>query len=366
MPKRIKSGLILIVLLTLSGWRTVQGAVIEDLFDAKIEVLSQSEKNQSNAFKQALRQVLVKVRGNRDILDVPQIKRAISKASLLVRSFQYERQQTQLYIIINFDPKRIEDVIRNAGFPIWGKRRPYSLIWLAIDEPEGLGRQIVTTEKFPLLFEQITQQAAQRGIEVLSPIWDLDDRQKLSFYDIWGGFVQQILGASERYGVNSVLSARIYTDDSIKETLQGQKVIPKTWIADWTIINDKKRFTGQLIADNPNLLSKQLIDTLADQLSLKYAVDFSLKNPTDPKIQIVIRNMDSIDYYVKILKFLDNLSVVNNATLIRQEGLQATFELDLLGDVNDLKTVLDLDKNIQSVVDDFGQPIEELEFFWVK
>ena len=64
----MKSGLILIVVFILSGWQTVQGAVIEDLFDAKIAVSNQSEKNQSNAFIQALKQVLVKVRGNRDIL----------------------------------------------------------------------------------------------------------------------------------------------------------------------------------------------------------------------------------------------------------------------------------------------------------
>ena len=60
------------------------------------------------------------------------------------------------------------------------------------------------------------------------------------------------------------------------------------------------------------------------------------------------------------------MSVVNGATLIKQQGLRATFELDLLGDVEDLSNALSLDSKIRPVVDDFGQPIPGLEFFWVK
>mgnify|MGYP002811202347 FL=1 len=60
------------------------------------------------------------------------------------------------------------------------------------------------------------------------------------------------------------------------------------------------------------------------------------------------------------------MSVVNHATLIMQQGPRATFELDLLGDVDDLSNALSLDNKIRPVVDDFGQPIAGLEFFWVK
>jgi hypothetical protein len=38
----------------------------------------------------------------------------------------------------------------------------------------------------------------------------------------------------------------------------------------------------------------------------------------------------------------------------------------LLGDVDDLSNALGLDSKIRPVVDDFGQPIVGLEFFWVK
>jgi hypothetical protein len=60
------------------------------------------------------------------------------------------------------------------------------------------------------------------------------------------------------------------------------------------------------------------------------------------------------------------MSVVNDATLIKQQGPRATFELELLGDIKDLTNALNLDNKIKPVVDSFGQPISGLEFFWLK
>ena len=60
------------------------------------------------------------------------------------------------------------------------------------------------------------------------------------------------------------------------------------------------------------------------------------------------------------------MSVVNHATLIMQQGPRAAFELDLVGDVDDLSNALSLDNKIRPVVDDFDQTIAGLECFGVK
>jgi hypothetical protein len=123
---------------------------------------------------------------------------------------------------------------------------------------------------------------------------------------------------------------------------------------------------GQVHGDNPLMIAERLIDALAEQLSLKYAIDLAQIDRADTKVQIVVNNIDSLTYYSQALSALENMSVVNDATLIRQQGPRATFELDLLGDVDDLSNALGLDSKIRPVVDDFGQPIVGLEFFWVK
>jgi hypothetical protein len=123
---------------------------------------------------------------------------------------------------------------------------------------------------------------------------------------------------------------------------------------------------GQVQGDSLLMMAEHLIDALADQLSLKYAIDLAQIDRADTRVQIVVNNIDSITYYSQALNMLENMSVVNDATLIKQQGSRATFELNLLGDVDDLSNALSLDNKIRPVVDDFGQPIAGLEFLWVK
>ncbi|MFT2091169.1 DUF2066 domain-containing protein [Paraglaciecola sp. 2405UD69-4] len=361
MPIKIKSICFVMVFWCLSSWQPLHSAVIEDLYDAKIAVLDQSSKAQSAAFNLAMKQVLVKVRGNKDILTSDQIRKAITKPTGYIRSYSYDSQDSQLFIDVNFEPKRLEALIRNAGFPIWDKRRPDTLVWLVTESDNGT-KEIVTAENYPDWFAALHQQGQLRGVTFTEPLWDLDDRQALNVYDVWGGFTLNLNQASERYGVKSVLSARIYQQKSEDEPLQANT----TWLADWTMLGDGKLLAGQVSGNDTTIVVERLVDDLADNLALKYAVDLASINPNENKIQLTFNNIKSLKDYASVLDFLEGLSVVSHGMLIKQVGETATFELALLGAEEDLKTVLKLDRHVQSVVDEFGQPVAEWEFFWVK
>ncbi|MFT6988947.1 MAG: hypothetical protein ACJASL_000913 [Paraglaciecola sp.] len=371
MPIKLNPVLLMFMLLWLVSWQSVNAAVIDDLYDAKISVDDQSDRTQNSAFSLALKQVLIKVRGNNDLLTNPKIKSAMTNATRFVRSYSYDKQESQLYLVISFDPQRVENVIRSAGFPVWDKRRPDTLIWLAIESSDGSARQIARPIEYTGIYQKLSLRAAQRGITLVFPLWDLDDIQSLGVYDIWGGFSTQISQASERYTVPSVLSARIFISDNqlsdvAQNTTRTNSKASPLWSADWTAIEGGALLAGQVQGDTPLMIAERLIDALADQLSLKYAIDMAKIDRADTKVQIVVNNIDSLVYYSQALRFLENMSVVNGATLIKQQGPRATFELELLGDVDDLSNALSLDSNIRPVVDDFGQPISGLEFFWVK
>jgi hypothetical protein len=371
MPIKINPVVLVFLLVCLLSWQSVSAAIVEDLYDAKIAVDDQSQRTQNNAFSFALKQVLVKVRGNNDLLANQTIQSAMTKATRFVRSYSYEKKESQLYLVISFDPQRVENVIRNAGFAVWDKRRPDSLIWLAIKSSDDSARQIATPTEYPEIYQQLRLQAKQRGITLMFPLWDLADIQTLGVYDVWGGFSSQISKASERYTVPSVLSARIYqTDNQSSDVTQNSVMADENsaaqWSADWTMIEGGGLLAGQVQGDSPIMIAEGLINALADQLSLKYAIDLAQIDRVDSKVQIIVNNIDSLNYYSLVLRSLENMSVVNSATLIKQQGPRATFELDLLGDVEDLTNALSLDSKIRPVVDDFGQPIIGLEFFWVK
>jgi hypothetical protein len=381
MPIKINSVLSVLLLVWLVSLQGVKAGVVHDLYDANIAMDDQSQRNQDKAFSLALEQVLIKVRGNYDLLTHPKIKHAITKATRFVRSYSYDIQGSQLYLVISFDPQRVEDVIRSAGFPVWDKRRPDSLIWLAIESRDDSARKIATPTEYSDIYQQLSDRAAKRGITLSFPLWDLGDVRSLGVYDIWGGFSTQISQASERYAVPSILSARIYFIDNelydVGQSNVGQSDVGQSgvitsakpagqWLADWTMIEGGGLLAGQVQGDNPLIVAEGLIDALADQLSMKYAIDLSQIDQADTTAQIVVNNINSLIYYSQALTFLENMSVVNSATLIKLQGPRATFELDLLGDVGDLTNAFGLDNKIRPVVDDFGQPVMGLEFFWVK
>jgi hypothetical protein len=376
MPIKINFMLSVLLLVWLVSLQGVKADVVHDLYDANIAMDDQSQRNQNKAFSLALEQVLIKIRGNHDLLTHPKIKNAITKPTRFVRSYSYDIQGSQLYLVISFDPQRVEDIIRSAGFPVWDKRRPDSLIWLAIESRDDSARKIATPTEYSDIYQQLSDRAAKRGITLSFPLWDLGDVQSLGVYDVWGGFSTQISQASERYAVPSILSARIYFIDNelydVGQSDVGQSGIMTNakpagqWSADWTMIEGGGLLAGQVQGANPLIVAEGLIDALADQLSMKYAIDLSQIDQADTKAQIVVNNINSLIYYSQALTFLENMSVVNSATLIKLQGPRATFELDLLGDVGDLTNAFGLDNKISPVVDDFGQPVMGLEFFWVK
>ena len=192
MPIKINPVLLVLLLVSLISWQGAKAADIHDLYDAKIAVHDQSQRTQNNAFSLALKQVLIKVRGNNDLLSNQKIKGAMTKATRFVRSYSYDKQESQLYLVISFDPQRVENVIRSAGFPVWDKRRPDSIIWLAIQPSDDSIRQIATQTKYSEIYQQLSERAALRGITLMFPLWDLDDIQTLGVYDIWGGFSERV------------------------------------------------------------------------------------------------------------------------------------------------------------------------------
>jgi hypothetical protein len=369
MPIKLHSVLMVLLILCLTSLHSSNASIVGDIYDANIAVSDQSSRAQDQAFSVAIKQVLLKVSGNKALLSDPSIKNLAAKARRFVRSYRYDMQQSQLYLVINFDAQRIDDLIRNAGFPIWDKRRPDTLVWLAIQPAKDSERQILNATEYADIYQELKLQAKQRGIRLIFPLWDLDDLQKLGVYDIWGGFSARISQASERYEVQSVLSARIYlSDNTIQNTDDGLGEANPTssWTADWTMIESGKLVAGEIQAASVSNIAVSLVDNLANQLAQKYAIDLSQSETNDLKVEIVINNIDSLTYYKQALALLENLSVVSNATLIKQQGVGATFELQLLGQVDDLVNALSLDRKIRPVVDDFGQPVGELQFFWVK
>lgn len=354
LKSRLTLGLFMAVLC--SVLQPVNASVMYDLYVARVAISDQTVKSQEAAVRNGFKQVLVKVSGNNQLLTSTQIEREVRRAKDFIRTYRFEQSNEQLYFVVSFDAQRLEKMIRDAGFPIWDKRRPDTILWFVIKDPSSGRKQLVADSDYPELVAQTNDTAVTRGIKVVHPLLDLDDLQQVSSSDIWGGFVQQLAKASERYGVTNILSARLYQSPDSGAT--------KQWTADWTMLDAGRLLSGQVQQASPELAAQAVIDALADNLAAHYAIDISKLDPGALKTKVKIMNLGSLPQYTSIMKFFNSLSVVNKTSLIMQQGQVATFELDLLGSNDDLVNAMTLDNRIKPV-NDFGLGMQDLEFVWV-
>lgn len=352
--------IVMCTLLSMLFFASASAVVIEDLYDAKVPVTDQAEATQNKAIKQALKQVFVKVSGSQTLLNDEQIVKHLSRASTLIRSYSYERKLNQLFLVVNFDQEKIQNALRTAGFAVWDKRRPDTLLWLAIEDKQQ-DKYILNADNQPMFVQRLIEQAQIRGIRVGFPLWDLNDMQLVDVYTIWGGFAQQIASASERYDHKTLLSARIYFESIDPSNDNSGK---QQWLADWTMSDNGQVTNGQVSGPQSDLLADEIINVVAQQLSDKYAISQQNRLLNAVTTKIVINNVNAISRYAAVLKFLNGLSVVSKATLISQQGEKATFELELLGNTDDLLNTFRLDNIITPVSSSPGQEQTNLEFKW--
>lgn len=278
-----------------------------------------------NAYRLAFAQVLVKVTG-KPLADVNLLMADLFPLpGRFVAQFRTGPEDT---LIVTLDGPAIEKILRQSRQTVWGGDRPVTLMWLAVDWGQG-ERQIVAADEAQrsadefrsidrnrLLRERVQEIAQQRGIPVVFPLLDMEDRQNLSFGDIWGGFDQSVLSASERYAVSSVLVGRIRPD-----TLQPYR---------WTWYLDGRR-------QDWNGVTEESINLLADSLAAQYAVQ---GDAAVDIVRLTVTGINSMTAYGEVQRFLENLSAIDELRVHTVDGHKIVYEVAVQGGTERLSRAL--------------------------
>lgn len=371
---------------------TMAGSVV-DLFAARIDVESQSSRAQSEAARQAMRQVLVKVSGSDDILKDDTIRQQIRSAANYLRGYKFEVEQGKTRYVAEFSEQAILRLVRTNGFPVWDSRRPDTLVWLAHELPGSLERELLSEASVTDIKAVLETNAQARGVPLDYPLLDLEDVQSLGVFDVWGGFTETVREASQRYGTDLVVAARIYLrapgqeppeasgdaampdleDDGYQriDFAQQAREIERgriemlrepTWFLDWQILQGDQVVRGQFSDKSRDTLLSRLVNHIADTLAQEYAVVGQLG--AENRLELTINNVKSLDDYVNVHTFLRSVSSVANVVLVSQQASQARFSLELLGSREDFLNTLRLDDKMTPRLDEFGREVAELEFEW--
>ena len=358
----------LVLILTIFSMFSAAAIEVTDVYQAKVAVNSQANKDRNQAIKEAMAAVLLKVGGQETILGKSEIKRQLNRYNQYLAQYRYERDEEQLFLVAMFDENKIKQLFQQQNLAIWGSLRPQILVWLLTED--GLNREVVAESSQLPWPKQIESFSEHRGLPLLLPLMDLEDSLQVNVTDLWGRFDDATEQASQRYAADANLIIRISNSSLLAEQEQPtvcEGVIcqqPSWYAVDWSLLAEHQQFGQTYEGSNVETLLSQVLKDVASTVYESYALSTDLNN----ELLIDVANIDSLSSYIEVLEFLSCLSAVESVTLVQAEAQTRTFKLNLLGSPKGLLASLKLNKKLQRYIDPLVG--EELGanpvFYWSK
>ncbi|WP_170940636.1 DUF2066 domain-containing protein [Pseudoalteromonas sp. NBT06-2] len=326
--------LIIIFLLISSNGEAIE---VKDLYQYKILINDKTRSSRLIASKEALSKVLLKVSGrtiNAKSTAIRKAKRNIPSYMLKYEYFDGDNEQQ--FLVVQFEASKVNKLLEYDELPIWGNRRPLVALWLATEDE--LRRELVTQDSYPQLEQLITDKASRRGLPIVIPLLDLEDRQLVSVTDVWANFSSPIVSASQRYNSERIVSARLYQD--IENNL---------WKLDWRFSDEAKFTLNELIGDKQQIVG-QMIDDIADKLAIQYAVE-ALSFNDNGIYDITVTGLNNFSSVELAKRQLLSFSVVESVLLKIVKDNQFYMQLRLSGSPLDLAKALELDNSFVRLFD---------------
>ncbi len=294
-----------------------QSESLGDLYSVTVPYTGENEA----AFREAMRDVLVRVTGRRDAPELQNLAPLVAQASRYVTSF---RRAAGNQLAVTFDGSAIENAIDASGLAFWGNDRPVTLVWLALDRGGGR-RALVSSSDTSVEKSRIDADAARRGLPIVWP--DTGDDLVRAMQQAWSGNHDALVDAARRYGADGVLIGRA------RQTTAGG------YAADW------------------NFSSSGLVATAAGELEAgtglaaeQYASVYASRGAAQRTEQIVtVTGIGSLEAYATAMRTLAKLAPVRGVSVDEVTTDTVSFRVNVRGDPGALSQAILRDGRLQAV-----------------
>lgn len=329
-----------------------QAVDVPTLFTAEVPLDEESNNPREDAYRSALVAVLVKVSGSELSANEMAIDEMFPVPAAYVTQFRPGEEDT---LWVSFDGEAVERVLRASGQTVWGSERPLTLVWLAVDwgqgereiiaagDPERTLQESRSIDRNRLLRERVLEIAEQRGLPIVYPLLDTTDLQSVTFSDIWGGFDDRIIEASERYGANSILIGRVRPSSGQRNR--------------WTYVfgDESRTWTGS---------AEAVVAQVADRLAEEFAVG---GNAPLESVLLNVSGIESVDTYGSLQETLSAVSLIEGFKIAEVTGDVVSYQVEVRGGAERLRRALRFAGLLeQTDSTDFSGPdsVTALEFFY--
>jgi len=351
--KQIALYFLLLLTLPLISWEHSAALQVSGLYSQQIPVTNDGEAERNRAFREAFAAVVVKVSGDPRWLENLAIERAIAQAQNYVEATSYISESIQLpledntlpldsdeeqfytaeqrIISVNFAAALINELLADAGIPVWDDNRPSVLVWMVLQNSAG-DREFLTVGSNPEIVKVMQDFAAARGLPIIFPVLDFEDRRSLSENIAWNLDEAAISSASERYGADSILAGRLHF------TASGELV--GLW--QFRFQEETDVFDGF-----DSELKSYLYDPL-NRITTQLAGYFAIlpESIDGDTVRLRIDGIKNLNDYSSLLNYVENLGLVATVTTAEVDRERIELQLSLVGDTRQLYEQIALDRDL--------------------
>ena len=296
-------------IMAISPISALKADIVQHLHEAEVPVEGQGLEERDYVIREALKDILVRISGKNAAGLLADDETFVPRPVLFVQQFRYRKFKADEVIPaepdgakpytqklwLRFAEKRVSRLLREQGFPVWGKTRPATLVWLVVDDQKQ--RTLIGNSTAHISRIHIEQEAVKKGLPFRLPLLDLADQSKLQVTDVWGNFEDTILDASARYQADAVLVGRIYLS------------FAKTWNARWSLYSAGERHDWDVgNSETLRVAIKEGMSNTGEVLSDRFAQVDTLIESDDILLQV--KNISDLKTYNKVIKYLKSLNVV--------------------------------------------------------
>ena len=350
-----------IVLLFVWGMVTIpaQAAKKVELYAASQLVLDESPAIRNQAASTGLKDVIVRVSGNPLVLENPEVKQALARASTYLLRYSYQSTDETITILgdtrsarrlsMQFSPASIQRLFKTARLPIWPDTRPEVLLWVSN------GGALLDAEAAEIF--AVKAAADIRGLPISAPLLDLTDRQQLPPARIRALDETSIRNASSRYDLDAVLAGRVSST--------GSGSAP--WRANFILLDDAGRQYFRAAAATLEQATRQIIDQATDYLAGKESIVVT-DGSFAPSVNIVVNNIQGFEAYAGLVTYLKTLPVVASVMVSQVDGSSVKLALSYNGTADKLLSTLSGSEVLEALPLVVGVPPADLsvsaEYRW--
>lgn len=338
---RIKSSFavpatLLLLLLFLIPVTGAHGVVVDDLYRATVPVTGDGNDELAEGYRSGLEQVLVKVSGDRSVVNREELASALDDPESLLEGRQLqEGEGGSEALTVQFSRGEVNQLLADAGARVWGTNRPLTLAWVAVQDGGDRGLLVETGESSEQGWTALLMdEAGGRGIPLALPPADrAGDRRLLS--EVWGQFMGQVSRASSGLDYDLLAVVRISRRDG-------------GWQASWLYQGDGIEQSRSVTAQTPETLVEEVVDNWAADLAEKYGVSGG-SIETRPRVRIRVDGVDSPASYAAAKRALTRLNPITSAGAVAVAPDHIVFEVEYDGELSGLRQNIALEKRFRAL-----------------